>query len=312
MAENYNVGIDIGGTKVNIGIVKENGEILDNIIIATNKEKEPEDFIADICEKTKELLYRNNLSIKKVYFIGVGVPGTADVNTGMVSYCPNLFWYDLPIGNMLEKNLQRDVKVMQDSRNAALAESLFGAGRGFDNILCVAIGTGIGGGIIINRKIFNGGMNTAGEIGHTPIIKNGRKCVCGNLGCLETYASGTGITDLALEKFPEKFTKLENRRCEYVFELAYAGDSEILYFIEECVDNLAFGIANAVSLLSPEAVIISGGLCVHEELFVKPLQDKIVQKGYYSWTHLNKLKVYKAELGSDAPMIGAALLYKGI
>jgi glucokinase len=222
-----------------------------------------------------------------------------------------LFWYDEPIGELFEKYLDHKVLIAQDSRNGVIAEMLFGAGKGYSDILLITLGTGIGCGIIINKKLFCGAMNTAGELGHMPIVKNGRSCVCGNKGCLERYASGTGILEGALEKFPNKFLGME-KTCENVFKMVYKGDNEIYKYIDECVDNLAFGIANAVSLFSAEAVIISGGLCVHEDLIVKPLEEKVYKHGYYSWTHLKRLKIHKALLGSDAPMIGASMLYQFI
>lgn len=312
MEDRYNIGIDIGGTKVNIGIVKDKGEVIDKVKMPVSKAASYGKVVAEICEEMKALLLKNNLELEDIYFIGIGVPGTVDVKTGFVTYCPNLYWYDVPIGEMFKNYLGRDVKVMQDSRNAALAETLLGAGRKYDNTMCVSIGTGIGCGIIIDRKIFNGGMNTAGELGHTPVVKDGRLCVCGNRGCLERYVSGTGIRDRAIDLFPEKFKSEEEKCSEYVFELAYQGDKDILAFIDECVDYLAFGIANAVNLLSPEAIIISGGLCVHEELMINPLREKIMKHGYYAWKKQDKLQVCKAELGSDAAMIGAALMYKGL
>ena len=312
MAGKYNVGIDIGGTKVNIGIVEENGNVLDKLKIPVSRVKSYGKVVTEICDALQNLLVTNRLELEDIDFIGVGVPGTADVKTGFVTYCPNLFWYDVPIGEMFEAELGREVKVMQDSRNAALAETLLGAGRGMENTICVSIGTGVGCGIIVDGKIFKGGMNTAGEIGHMSVVKDGKLCVCGNRGCLERYVSGSAIRERAVAKFPEKFKREEDKRSEYVFELAYAGDEEILAFIEECVELLAFGISNAVNLISPEAVIISGGLCVHEDLIVKPLREKVIERGYYSWKKQNTLKVCKAELGNDAAMIGASLMYKGL
>lgn len=312
MAGKYNVGIDIGGTKVNIGIVEENGNVLGKWKIPVSRVKSYGAVVNEICDALHQLLITYRLELDDIAFIGVGVPGTVDVKTGFVTYCPNLFWYDVPIGDMFEANLGRKVKVMQDSRNAALAETLLGAGRKYNNTLCVSIGTGVGCGVIVNGKIFNGGMNTAGEIGHTPIVKDGRLCVCGNRGCLESYVSGKAIRDRAIDLFPDKFTCEAHMSSEYVFELAYKGDKEILEFLDECVDLLAFGIANAVCLISPEAIIISGGLCVHEELIIKPLREKIMKRGYYAWTKQESLVVCKGELGSDSAMIGAALMYKGL
>ena len=296
---------------LNISIVNSEGKIIKNIIMPFDAKKEPELFIKDIVDKMKEFLINESLRLEDIHFIGAGVPGTADVSTGNVAYCPNLFWYDIPAGKYFEKYLGREVTIAQDSKNAALAELLFGAGRGYNDIICVTIGTGIGAGIIMNNKLFNGANNTAGEIGHTPIVKDGRKCVCGNFGCLEQYVSGTGIFARTMERFSQKFESRQ-KTSESVFDLAYEGDQEVIDFIEECVDYLAYAISNAISLISPQAIIISGGLCVHENFFIKPLEEKIYNRGYYSWTNLNTLRVHKAQLGSNAPMIGASMLYKGI
>lgn len=309
--EKLNLGIDIGGTKVNLGIVTDKGEIVDKCRMETNTEGDIRAFVKKIAYNISALLEENKLNLKDIESIGIGVPGTVDTKTGVVSYCPNLSWYDVPLKEYFENELGHSVLIAQDSRNAALAEYLFGAGKDYQDIICVAVGTGIGCGIVINGKIFNGRMNTAGELGHMPIVKDGRTCVCGNKGCLEKYASGNGMIEIAVEKYPDKF-KNKEKKCESIFEMIYAGDEEMKNFLDECVDNLGFGIANAVTLLAPEAVIISGGLCEHEALFVNPLKEKINKYGYYSWTRLNQLKVHRALLGSDAPMIGAAVLKMGI
>jgi glucokinase len=239
------------------------------------------------------------------------VPGTADYKTGLVEYCPNLGWEDVPAGEIFKKNLGVDVSISQDSRLAAWAEYLLGAGRGFNSIICVTVGTGIGCGIVLDGKIFHGSMNTAGELGHSVFEKDGRPCNCGNHGCLERYSSGTGVFDRAFEAYPDKFVDRPHK-SETVFELAYAGDQDMLGLIRRIVEDLAVGIANAVSILSPEAVIISGGLCEHDELVVKPLKELVDKYGYYSWVRKKQLKIEKAQMGPEAPMVGAALFYKAL
>ena len=228
-----------------------------------------------------------------------------------MEYCPNLGWEDVPAGAIFEKYLGAEVRISQDSRLAAWAEYLLGAGRNYSSSICVTVGTGIGSGIIIDGKIYHGAMNTAGEIGHSVFEKNGRLCNCGNHGCLERYSSGTGMIERALEAYPEKFADRPHK-AETVFELAYAGDQDMLKLIRCVVEDLAIGIANAVSILSPEVVIISGGLCAHDELIIKPLGELVDKYGYYSWVRKKRLKIEKAQLGPEAPMIGAALLYKAV
>jgi glucokinase len=202
-----------------------------------------------------------------------------------------------------------NVKISQDSRLAAWAEFLFGAGRKFKSFICLTLGTGVGAGFVIDGKLFHGSMNTAGEIGHTTFSKNGRQCNCGNRGCFERYVSGTAVFERAYELYPDKFVHLSNR-SESVFKLAYQGDQEILSVIRQVVEDLAIGIANAVSILSPEAVILSGGLCDHEKLIIDPLRELVFEFGYHSWTKKRSLQIVKAELGSKAPMIGAAFIFK--
>jgi glucokinase len=272
---------------------------------------DPEQSIANISNEVIRLIESNGFSLEDISFIGVGVPGTADIKTGIVEYCPNLGWEDVPAGAIFKKYLGREVVVSQDSRLAAWAEYLLGAGRNYQSMVCLTLGTGIGGGIILDGKIFHGSMNTAGEIGHTVFEKNGRDCNCGNKGCLERYSSGTGIIDRAMELFPEKFVDLP-QKSESVFQLAYKGDQDILALITNVVEDLAVGIANLVSILSPEVVIISGGLCDHDDLIVKPLGELVYKYGYHSWVRKRGLKIEKAQMGSAAPMIGAALLYKAL
>jgi glucokinase len=311
MNEAISIGIDIGATKANIGLVTSTGKIIDSVRVPVQHKSSAEGFIEKLCQEVVRLINANGLNKGDCTFYGVGVAGTADHKTGLVEYCPNLGWEDVPAGAIFKKHLGVEVKISQDSRLAAWAEYLLGAGRTYSSIICVTVGTGIGSGIIIDGKIFHGALNTAGEMGHTVFEKDGRLCNCGNHGCLERYSSGTGMIERALEAYPEKFVNRPHK-AETLFELAYAGDQDLLGLIRRAVEDLAVGIANAVSLLSPEAVIVSGGLCTHEELIIRPLQELVDRYGYHAWVRKKKLKIEKAQLGPEAPMIGAALLYKAL
>lgn len=307
----YNAGIDIGGTKVNIGIFHKTGAIVDKVKIASQQSEDIETFIDRVGSELKRLAQKCSIHIDEIDFIGIGVPGTVDMRHGIVEYCPNLFWDMIPLKEYFQTIfLKQEIMVIQDSWAGALAEHEFGAGIGYADMACITLGTGIGGGIIVNNRIFAGAMHCAGEIGHIIIEKDGRSCNCGNRGCLEKYASGNGIYDQAMELFPERLEGMRDG-AESVFELAYQGYEPALELIEQSVQMLAMGLANLVGILSTEAIIISGGLCEHEELILKPLQKYILEYGYHSWTRQNRLAVKQAKLGSDAPMIGAAFLYKG-
>jgi glucokinase len=309
MDKNLSVGIDIGATKVHIGLVTEEGTVIADQRLPVQNTQVARSLIETICSHLDQLLAANQVAKIDIVSFGVGVPGTADIATGNVEFCSNLGWEDVAAGVIFRDYLYRDVIVSQDVRCAAWAEYLLGAGRKFNSMICITLGTGIAGGIILDGKIFHGAMNTAGEFGHCIYEKDGRPCNCGRRGCLERYCSGTGIIQRALEAFPEKLVDLP-KRSESVFQLAYAGDQDALALIQSVVEDLAIGIANVVTVLAPQAVIISGGLCEHEELIVKPLEQLVNKNGFHAWTRKNQLKIVKAQMGSDAPMIGAALLYK--
>ena len=162
-------------------------------------------------------------------------------------------------------------------------------------------------GVLLEGKILSGAMHTAGELGHTPIVWQGRPCGCGRRGCLEAYASGTAIWTQAMERFPEKLRALP-QQTESVFRLAQEGDADALTLIHESVDKLAYGIAIGMDLLSVDTVIISGGICSQKELVIDPLPQKILQYGYPAWAATRTIRVLPARLGSNAPMVGAAFL----
>lgn len=311
MNKEMNLGIDIGGTKINIGLVDESGQVMVNSILATDRNLDCKAQIGQVAGEIKNLLKENGLSLWDVSFLGAGVPGTVAHDTGFVTCCPNLGWVDQPVGEYFKEFLGREVLVCQDAKNAALAEFLFGAGKGLSDILCLTVGTGIGCGIILNKKLHFGAFETAGEFGHMILHKDGRACGCGKKGCIERYTSGTGILDHAIEQMPYAF-KDSDPRTETVFELAQEGNEQARCVINDCVEDLAIGIANAVNLLGVEAVIISGGVCEHEELFIKPLKEMVLKYGYIGWTQNERFRLSRAMLGKDAPMIGAAVLKKGI
>jgi glucokinase len=311
MDKDISIGIDIGGTKIHFGLVSGSGQVIDDQSIPFNNNLGANAMIETVCKHVENILEKNQMKKEDILSFGVGVPGTADMKTGNVEYCPNIGWEDVPAGEIFRDSLGRDVIVAQDSRCAAWAEYLLRTGHKYQSMICLTLGTGIGCGIILDGKIFNGAMNTAGELGHCIFEKDGRACKCGRRGCLERYCSGTGIIQRALEEFPQKLANLPHK-SESVFQLAYEGDQDALALIQEVVKDLAIGIANAVSILSPEAVIISGGLCDHEELIVAPLERLVNQYGYHSWSRKKQLRIEKAQTGSGAPMIGAALLYKAL
>ena len=308
MPEGCRIGIDIGGTKVNMGIIAQDGTILRKRAFPSVGADHPRTFTQKIADAVEELLTQEQLTLADIVHIGAGIPGTADIVKGVVEYSCNLFGEkQVPLAQFFKERWQRDVTITQDSWSAAYAEYRFGWQREHANMLCVTVGTGIGCGVISGGKVFSGAMHTAGEIGHTPIVWQGRPCSCGNRGCLERYASGTAILEQALERFPKKLNDLPHK-TESVFQLAYAGDGDALALIAECAEKLAYGLAMMIDILSTDMVVISGGVSEHEALFIQPLQEKILDFGYPSWARKRLVQVHRARLGSDAPMVGTAFL----
>ncbi len=305
----YRVGMDIGGTKVGLGLLTGEGELLRRDVIPTPSFGLGEEaFVDALCQALRALLDGGGVGLRDVEGFGVGIPGTANVSRGLSLYCPNLFGKaELPLADLFEARLGLRPSVVQDSWAAAYAEFVFGRKRTTPNMLCVTVGTGIGCGVILNGRVFGGALGTAGELGHVPIVYEGRPCVCGQRGCLERYASGTAILAQAMERFPDKLKGLP-QKAESVFSLAYAGDGDALQLIGECVDKLAYGLTLAIDLLAVDTVILSGGVSAHRELLIGPLKAKIRGYAYPPWAENERLTVLPAVLGADAPLVGAAFL----
>jgi len=302
-----NVGIDIGGTKINIGLIDEAGNIIENKVLPTQKSVSCIHQIDFICNELNQLIESKGLLLSDINFIGAGIPGTVSYESGFVTYGPNINWVNEPAGEYFEKCLGSRVVLCQDSYNAALAEFLLGAGQGLTNILCLTIGTGIGGGIILNKKLHFGSFGTAGEVGHMILHKNGRQCNCGKRGCFERYVSGTGLLEIARESLPDG---QHMKSAKMVFEMARQKNEIALKIFNEWVDDFAVGIANVVNVLSVEAVILSGGLSENKDMYMEPLKERILQHGYIGWAKHEGFKILHAQMGKNAPMIGASLLYQ--
>ena len=308
MSNPFHIGIDIGGTKVNAGILTPEGQVMCKTTFPSLGADSPAAFAGLIAGEIEAMLAARQLSLADAIHIGAGIPGTADFTRGVVAYSCNLFGdHEVPLSDLFAARWHRPVTVVQDSWAAAYAEYRFGSQRTQPHMLCVTVGTGIGCGVISGGKVFAGAMRTAGEIGHTPIVWQGRPCACGQRGCLERYASGNAILEQALERFPHKLRDLP-QKTESVFQLAYAGDGDALNLIADCVDKLAYGLSLMIDILSTDRVVISGGVCAHKALFIDPLQEKILHYGYPAWARKRQVLVSQARLGSDAPMVGAAFL----
>lgn len=295
------LGIDIGGTKVNAGLLDEQNRLLAKKKFPVDNANGPAGVLADIKRELDTLLADAGHTWAEVEFCGIGVPGTVSADGRTVVKAPNLGWYGQPIADLFTRLTGLPARLVQDSRAAAWGEYMAGGGVGRQTVLCFTLGTGIGTGIVMDGKIYHGARGSAGEIGHNPVAENGRPCGCGKTGCLEKYAAGLGFEKTAAEVFGEPIGVKD------LFDRAAAGDSQALQIISDAVQKLGAAIVGAVNLLSPDCVLLSGGMSRQTTLFAQPLIDYI-RAHCYTTENSADMVIAIAKLGEDAPLYGAALL----
>ena len=307
------VGIDLGGSHIKAGVVSARGKVYLNLIHDTPANAGPKAIISALKDTTLGLLKQSRAKHLIIRGIGVGSPGTVDRKTGrVIGSSPNLpGWVGINLKQAL-KEFRLPVFVDNDANLMALAEQRTGAARGFKNALCLTIGTGIGGGIVIEGKLFHGSNFSAGELGHTSIDYSGRLCRCGSVGCLEAYASVPAMLESTRALVRERTNRsalhdLDGKvTLRNVFSAAKKGDELANEIIDAEIEYLGTGLASVVNLLNPEIVVIGGGL-MHETdgLFLRKLKLKIRKKAFPA--AIKNLKVARAKLGNQAGFIGAAL-----
>ena len=301
----YYVGVDVGGTTVKMGLFSDTGELLEKWEIKTRKENNGENILPDVVESIEEKRAERGGNIKG---IGVGIPGPV-TDDGVILKCANLGWDVFSVKNTVAGLTGvGNVKVGNDANVAALGEMWKGGGRGYDSIVMVTLGTGVGGGIIHKGKILTGSKGAGGEIGHTKVeINETEVCGCGNKGCLEQYASATGIVRLA-KKYMKADSCLAGRdkiSAKMIFDEAKAGDAYCQETVERFGRYLGIALSNVAHVVDPEAFVIGGGVSRAGEIILN-----VVEK-YYNENAMFALKDKEfrlAELGNDAGIYGAVRL----
>ena len=311
------VGIDIGGMTIKIGLVDIQNKITAKKVIATQAEKlVAESVVENIAEAVLELLRENGLKLEQCESIGVACPGTVDGKTGVVLYSNNINWEKVPILEILQKKLPVPMYLANDADAAALGEVVAGAAKDKKNAVLLTLGTGIGGGVIIDGKIFSGILRGGCELGHMVIQYGGKLCTCGRRGCLEAYASATALMDQAREevkKHPESMmnilvgmdvNKIDGR---IIFEAEKQGDESARKVVECYEEYLSTGIANIINIFRPEVVILGGGVSAQEEYLTNALQKK-VDAMCFGGSVGDVAKIVISKIKNDAGIIGAANL----
>lgn len=296
----YYIGVDVGGTTVKMGLFSDTGELLEKWEIKTRLEEQGAYILTDIVESIEEKRAERGGNIKG---IGVGIPGPV-TDDGVVLKCANLGWDIFSVKNELASLTGvGNVKVANDANVAALGEMWKGGGRGYDSIVMITLGTGVGGGIIQQGKILTGSKGAGGEIGHTKVNMNETQtCGCGNKGCLEQYASATGIVRMAKEGLrSDSCLYKQEITAKAVFDGAKEGDAYCLEIVERFGKYLGLALSNVAHVIDPEAFVIGGGVSAAGEIILD-----VVEK-YYSENSMFALKDRKfhlAELGNDAGIYG--------
>ncbi len=315
MSAKVNIGVDLGGTDIKVAVVDCEGAVLYSDCAPTEAHRGYGHTINNIIRAINNILQKNNLDISQIGGIGVGCPGQVDPEKGLVKFLPNIpGWINIELADILEKELGLKAGVDNDVRCAALGEQKFGAGKGYNNIVCITVGTGIGSGIIMNGKLIRGANSCAGEIGHMILRDTGGKfCGCGNTGCFETLASGPSIVEMAENYImggkSSKFKELAGDgpiTPELVARAAGFGDEVAKAIFKQAGYWIGIALTNVVNLLNPEIIIIGGGVAKSGNLLLEPIRKTVRERALK--TALENLQIVEAQLGNDAGMIGASLL----
>ena len=309
------IGIDIGGMSIKGAAVDSNGRVYEKFSMPFIKGEPGEETIRKLAEIVKEYIAANGLE-NKIAGIGLGSPGTLDIKNGVVNYANNLGWENLHVADIFHEILPYPVRLTNDANAASLGEAKFGAGKSYDNIIMLTLGTGVGGGIIINGKLYEGNEGKGAELGHSVVVVDGEQCTCGRKGCLETYASAT-----ALIRETKKAMRLNKRSlmwkiCPDIdlvggkipFEAAKQGDKTAIDVLDNYIKYLGEGILNFCNIFRPNVIVMSGGIAnAGDYLFDRV--NKYIKDRNYGYKMTPEVKVVPAELGYDSGKIGAAALF---
>ncbi|KYH29062.1 MULTISPECIES: ROK family protein [Clostridium] len=310
MADNYVIGIDLGGTKISGAVADFDGNIVSQYTIPTKAEEGEEAVLQRIILVIEKVIEESKVAKDKIVTIGIGSPGPLDAKEGKIITTPNLPFRNFNLVKPLKDKFNIPVYLDNDANVAAMGEYIFGAGKGTSNMIFVTVSTGIGGGAILNGKIYRGNTSNALEIGHMTLEKDGPRCNCGNYGCAEALASGTAIGRLAKEEIAKgvktSLTTYENVTSYEVFKEAEKGDAVAKAVLDKALNYLGICIANIIVSFDPEMVIIGGGVSKGGDIVFKKVQEVVNKRCFKSMAE--STKIVPAGLGTNAGLMGAVAL----
>ncbi len=310
-------GIDLGGTTIKGALVTDAGEIICEKSIPTRGERPNREVVQDMANLVLELVASQNMDIHDIESVGIGSPGAIHPIEGKVMFAANFAdFVNVPMVDIMKETIPVPVYLENDANVAALGEAMFGAGGGSRNAITITLGTGLGGGIIIDGKIFSGAFFGGGEMGHQVIVADGLPCTCGRKGCWEVYSSATALIRMGREKavqhpeskiYDQVDGDLRQLNAKHVFDAADAGDEYAKEAIQEYAHYLAVGLGNTINVFQPEYLIIGGGPSAQGDKLLNPVKKELKKEIFGGVT---KTQVVIAKLGNHAGVIGAAMLGK--
>ena len=312
----YRLGIDLGGTNIVAGVVDDSFKIIATAKRKTNCPRPAEEIVKDMAEVSLEAIAKAGLEAKDIVSAGVGSPGSINPTEGIVVYSNNLGFFNLELSKLLKEKTGIDFYLDNDANAAAYGELIAGAGKGVNNFVMLTLGTGVGGGVIIDGRMLTGSNYAGAELGHTVVDINGQMCSCGRQGCFEAYASATALirqTKQAMTKYPNSIMwdivkgDIDAVNGLTAFDAMRKGDEAGKSVVDKYIYYLSVGVANMINIFQPEILCIGGGVSKEGDNIIVPLQ-KMVDGENYARLMEKKAVIKAAELGNDAGIIGAAYL----
>ena len=313
----YYVGIDLGGTGIKAGLVDENGKILQKATCPTLVERGARPVVDDMAQLVLKVTQMGGLTLADIKAIGIGLPGIQDPRTGHVPFCTNLYWHEVPVIEWMQETLGSGVPIFigNDATVAGLAESVAGVSAGIRNSVFLTLGTGVGGGVVLDGKVYSGDHGVGSELGHMITVMDGEPCTCGNRGCWERYASATALIRMGTEAanaHPDCLimTSVEGDTSKItaktVMDAAKAGDEVALKVFDRYVYHLCVGLVAVINFLDPEVIVLGGGVSHTGPFLLDAVRAKLPSMVFYKTMPYARIEL--ATLGNDAGIIGAAML----
>lgn len=313
----YYIGCDLGGTNLRAGLVNiESGEISNLTSVDTLAREGHDAVMVRMVELFRHVLDATGIGIDQLGGIGIGVPGVLDLEKGETLFLPNLpgTWPHVPLRDTISQVMGVPVALLNDARSITYGEWRFGAGRGVDTMACFTLGTGVGGGLVINNRLHLNLGGTAGELGHQTIEPNGLMCGCGNRGCLEAYASASALTTLAFKAVTQGLTTIIGKMVDYdlnqinpklVYQAALQGDEIAIGIFKEIGYRLGLAIGNIIVSVGPRKVVIAGGVAKAGEFILEPIRQTLKERVYV--TRMDEVEIVQAQLGNNSGVMGVAM-----